>query len=81
MFIDEELEGYILKCKISEDFKNRPGYSDEEFYVTVYKDESSDSGYYALLENNEEKVVWDGEVVANNIFNKLWIVVNKVKTG
>ncbi|NIZ50242.1 hypothetical protein GSQ21_12900, partial [Clostridioides difficile] len=51
------------------------------FYVTVYKDESSDSGYYALLENKEERVVWDGEVVANNIFNNLWIVVNKVKTG
>ncbi|ENY8735358.1 hypothetical protein ACF13M_000805 [Clostridioides difficile] len=47
MFIDEELEGYILTCKISEDFKNIPEYSDEEFYVTVYKDESSDSGYYA----------------------------------
>ncbi|HGS9323013.1 TPA: hypothetical protein ACMVOT_003240, partial [Clostridioides difficile] len=81
LFIDEELEGYILTCKISEDFKNIPEYSDEEFYVTVYKDESSDSGYYALLENKEERVVWDGEVVANNIFNNLWIVINKVKTG
>ncbi|NMS91786.1 hypothetical protein HGQ85_17840 [Clostridioides difficile] len=81
MFIEEELEGYTLKCKISEDFKDKPGYSDEEFYVTVYKDESSDSGYYALLENKEEKVVWDGEIVANNIFNKLWVVVDKVKAG
>lgn len=56
MFIDEELEGYILTCKISEDFKNIPEYSDEEFYVTVYKDESSDSGYYALLENKKKEL-------------------------
>lgn len=81
MFIDEELEGYILICKIFEDFKNIFEYSDEEFYVIVYKDESFDFGYYVLLENKEERVVWDGEVVVNNIFNNFWIVVNKVKIG
>ncbi len=80
----EELLGYKLTCIMSSDLKNESDYTDSEFFVVIYKDENSDSGYTAtvsgITEDNESfSDEWDGDIVTKNIIFGSWIVKHKEK--
>lgn len=78
-----ELLGYELICKISDDLKNHSDYQEGEFKVIINKDESCEEGYNAIIkvnvEGQVEENVWDITVVLNNFSYGNWEIINKNK--
>ncbi|MDK0710394.1 hypothetical protein P5E62_14590 [Clostridium perfringens] len=76
-----ELLGYELTCKMSNELKDLQDYYEGEFTVIINEDSSCEDGYSAIVkcinDGKVEELKWEIEPVMNNLGFMNWEIIRK----
>lgn len=81
MDIINELLGYELTCKMSNQLRKHSEYQEGEFIVVISEDTNDESGYSTLITNTVDGEIeegkWEIETVLKNFSFGNWDIVSK----